>query len=153
MSAYGRAVLNGAIDHAVANFTFRDGPIATVIASRVTQSKVRSIDITAQNAYVQGDLMNKSVSIHRRLMNEYKGAKYRQESVVENIYIPMAEPLMLELQHFLSCIRDNHAPLVSVDDGLRAMQFAAQIGDLVRRTFNPTWQPAPADPQRAVSEG
>jgi predicted dehydrogenase len=152
VTAYGRAVLNGAIDHAVANFTFRDGPIATVIASRITQSKVRSIDITAQNAYVQGDLMNKSVSIHRRLMNEYKGAKYRQESVVENIYIPTAEPLMLELQHFLDCIRENRQPTVSVDDGLRAMQYAAQIGELARRASTPTWQPASAEAQRAMNE-
>ena len=141
VTACGRAVLNGATDHAVANFTFRDGPIATLIASRITQSKVRSIDITAQNAYVQGDLMNKSVSIHRRLMNEYKGAKYRQESAVENIYIPAAEPLVLEQQHFLNCIRENKPPIVSVEDGLKAMRYAAQISELARQSARPDWQP------------
>lgn len=134
VNALGRSVLNGAIDHAVANFCFRDGPIATVIASRVTQSKVRRIDITAQNAYVEGDLMSKSVAIHRRLMNEYKGAKYRQESVVENIYIPVAEPLLLELQHFVACIREQRQPQVPIEDGLRAMEFATRISELARQT-------------------
>jgi virulence factor len=152
VTACGRAVLNGAIDHAVANFNFREGPIATLIASRVTQTKVRTIDITAQNAYVQGDLMNKSVSIHRRLMNEYKGAKYRQESVVENIYIPMAEPLMLEQQHFLSCIHEKKQPIVSVEDGLRAMEYAAQISEMARKTARPDWQPVPVEAVRAPGE-
>jgi virulence factor len=145
VTACGRAVLNGAIDHAVANFTFREGPIATLIASRITQTKVRTIDITAQSAYVQGDLMNKSVSIHRRLMNEYKGAKYRQESVVENIHIPLAEPLALELQHFLSCIRENKQPIVSVEDGLKAMEYAVQISEMARKSSRPDWQPMPAE--------
>jgi virulence factor len=134
VTAFGRAVLNGAIDHAVANFCFQNGPIATLIASRVTQHKVRRIDITAQTAYVEGDLLSKSVSVHRRVFGEYVGGKYRQESVVENIHIPMAEPLVLQLQHFVGCIREKRQPVVSVENGLRAMQYAAQIVELVRST-------------------
>jgi predicted dehydrogenase len=134
VSAFGRTVLNGAIDHAVANFCFKNGPIATLVASRVTQQKVRRIDITAQTAYVEGDLLSKSVSVHRRVFGEYVSGKYRQESVVENIHIPVAEPLMLQLQHFIGCIREKRQPLVSVENGLRAMRYAAQIGDLVRAT-------------------
>jgi virulence factor len=153
VNALGRSVLNGAIDHAVANFCFRDGPIATVIASRVTQSKVRRIDITAQNAYVEGDLMSKSVAIHRRLMNEYRGAKYRQESVIENIYIPMAEPLMLELQHFVACIREQRQPQVPVEDGLRAMEFATQISEMARQTSRLDWKPAPGEAMREEERG
>jgi predicted dehydrogenase len=134
VTASGRAVMNGAIDHAVANFVFQNGPVATLIASRVTQSKVRRIDITAQNAYVEGDLLSKSVSIHRRLSHEYKGAKYRQESVVENIHIPVAEPLLLQLQSFVECVREKRQPLVSVEDGLRAIEYAATISDMARQS-------------------
>ena len=141
VTAVGRSVLNGAIDHCVANFTFREGPVATLIASRVTQSKVRRVDITAQNAYVEGDLLSKSVSVHRRLTNEYSGAKYRQESVVENIHIPLAEPLLLQLQHFLNCIRDHKQPIVSAEDGLQAMVFAARISEAARQTLRPDWRP------------
>jgi predicted dehydrogenase len=144
VTAVGRSVLNGAIDHCIASFTFHEGPVATLIASRVTQSKVRRVDITAQNAYVEGDLLSKSVSVHRRLTNEYAGAKYRQESVVENIHIPVAEPLLLQLQHFLGCIRDNKQPIVSVEDGLRAMEYAARISDMARQTSRPDWQPVSA---------
>ncbi len=152
VSAVGRSVLNGAIDHCIANFTFRDGPVATLIASRVTQSKVRRMDITAQNAYVEGDLLSKSVSIHRRLTNEYTGAKYRQESIVENIHIPVAEPLLLELQNFLSSIRENKQPIVSVEDGLRAMEYAARISELARQTSQPAREPAPDGAARTAPD-
>lgn len=153
VTASGRAVMNGAIDHAVASFVFQNGPIATLIASRVTQSKVRRVDITAQNAYVEGDLLSKSVSIHRRLMHEYKGAKYRQESVVENIHIPVAEPLLLQLEHFITCVRENRQPLVSVEDGLRAIEYAAKISDMARQSTSAAAQPLPAEVIREANQG
>lgn len=132
LTAYGRSIHNGATDHAVANFEFRSGPIATLIASRVTQHKVRAVDITAQNAYVEGDLLSKSLIISRRVYNEYVGGKYRQESVMERIHIPVAEPLMLQLQHFIACIRDGRTPEVPAEDGLRAMEVAAEIARSIR---------------------
>src|SRR3989304_5977478 len=79
LTAYGRSTYNGAIDHCVANFCFRDGPIATLIASRITQQKVRAVEMTARNAYVEADLLSKSLAIHRRVFSEYVSAKYRQE--------------------------------------------------------------------------
>ena len=134
VSGYGRSLHGGAIDHAVANFCFREGPIATLIASRITQQKVRSIDITARDAYVETDLLNKSIAIHRRVFSEYVSAKYRQESVSERIHIPAAEPLMLELDHFVNCIRENRSPKVPIEDGLRALEYAAQINESIQRT-------------------
>jgi predicted dehydrogenase len=144
VTAYGQSTHSGAIDHAVANFRFRDGPIATLIASRITQAKVRSIDITARNVTVEGDLLNKSLAIHRRVFGEYVSAKYRQESVIERIHIPVFEPLMLELQHFIGCIQEKRRPDVPAEDGLRAMLFATQIAEAVK---------APAPPSAVMAYG
>jgi len=137
VTAFGRSLQGNAIDHAVANFQFRDGPIATLIASRITQQKVRTIDITARNAYVEGDLLNKSLAIHRRVFGEYVSAKYRQESVIERIHVPVFEPLMLQLQHFVGCIREKRQPDVPAHDGLRAMQYAAHIAASVNSISQP----------------
>ncbi|HLF26120.1 MAG TPA: Gfo/Idh/MocA family oxidoreductase [Anaerolineae bacterium] len=137
VTACGRSLVGGAIDHAVANFSFRDGPIATLIASRITQDKVRTFDLTARNAYVEGDLLSKSIAVHRRVFSEFISAKYRQESVIERLHIPVAEPLLLELQHFIGCIQDQRQPDVSVEHGLRAMKYAAQIAESVRSMNQP----------------
>lgn len=130
-SAWGRSTNTGATDHAVAQLSFRDGPISTLFASRVTEQKVRAIKVIAEGAYVEADLLNKSILVHRRTFPQYldnhKTTKYRQESVIERIHVPMYEPLMLELRHFADCVRENHSPRVPGSDGLRALQLAEAI--------------------------
>jgi predicted dehydrogenase len=109
MTAFGLTAHNGAIDHAVVHLGFGSGPMVTLTASRVTEQKIRSIKVTALDAYVEADLLNKSISVHRRTTAEYlahnqRGIKYRQESILEGIHVPSQEPLFSELQHFVDCV-------------------------------------------------
>ena len=60
------------------------------------------------NQYKVGIEAPKSVSVHRRTTGEYlANNKYRQESTIERLQVPMAEPLFLELQHFAQSILDG----------------------------------------------
>jgi len=131
IDAWGRSITTGTIDHAVANVSFRNGPIATLFASRVTEQKVRAIEVIAEGAYIEADLLNKSVLVHRRTLPQYLDnhhiTKYRQESIIERIHVPMSEPLMLELRHFVDCVRGNCSNLVPGSDGLRALQLAEAV--------------------------
>lgn len=133
INAWGRSINTGAIDHAVANLSFRDGPIATLFASRITEQKVRMIEVIAQGAYVEADLLGKSVLVHRRTFPQYldnhQATKYRQESVIERIYVPMAEPLMLELRHFVESVVEGKSNIVPGKDGLYALQLAQAVAD------------------------
>ncbi|MDY6876458.1 MAG: Gfo/Idh/MocA family oxidoreductase [Chloroflexota bacterium] len=130
LHAWGRSINTG-VDHAVASLSFKGGPIATLFASRVTEQKVRAIEVIAEGAYVEADLLNKSVLVHRRTFPQYldnhNTTKYRQESVIERIHVPMFEPLMLELRHFTDCVRENHPSQVPGTDGLRALQLAEAV--------------------------
>ncbi len=133
INAWGRSINTGAIDHAVANLSFRDGPIATLFASRITEQKVRMIEVIAEGAYIEADLLGKSVLVHRRTFPQYldnhQATKYRQESVIEHIYVPMAEPLMLELHHFVESVVEGKPNIVPGKDGLYALQLAQAVID------------------------
>jgi len=133
INAWGRSINTGAIDHAVANLSFRDGPIATLFASRITEQKVRMIEVIAEGAYIEADLLGKSVLVHRRTFPQYldnhQATKYRQESVIERIYVPMAEPLMLELRHFVESVCEGKPNIVPGKDGLYALQLAQAVAD------------------------
>lgn len=136
VSAYGLTAFSGCIDHAVAHLCFSSGPILTLTASRVTEQKVRFIEVTALEAYVEADLLNKSLSVHRRTIGEYlnhnrRGVKYRQESIVERIFVPTLEPLFLELQHFVDCILHGSPPQVSARDGLNALRLVMDIRNTI----------------------
>jgi len=134
IEATGFTAFSGAIDHAVVQLRFAGWPIIELTASRVTEQKIRAIDVTALEAYAECDLLNKSVAIHHRTVGEYlhrqqssAGGGYRQESVVERIHVPTAEPLFLELEHFVDCVRTRQAPLVTATHGLATLRVAEEI--------------------------
>ncbi len=153
ITASGIVALSGEVDHAVVGLRFDHGPLLTLTASRLTEQKVRQVEVTAMEAYVQADLLNKSVAVHRSMVGEYlngsqRGVKYRQESIVERIHVPSAEPLYLELQHFIECIRTGRQPLVSARDGALALDLAHRIrqelqGSLLDAVSLRAKQPAP----------
>jgi predicted dehydrogenase len=118
------------------NFIFTDGPILSMTASRVTEEKVRTIDVTCREAYLECDLMGKTILAHRSTIGEYinaqkRGVKYRQESIIERINVPTFEPLYLELQHFTECILEGKPTFVTAQDGYQALKLAVQIREII----------------------
>jgi len=144
ISANGLMPFSADLDHVVAQLCFPGGPLVTLTASRVTEEKIRSIEVTAQEAYIAADMLNKSIAVHRRSSSVYtsnnsNGVKYHQESFIERILVPNHEPLVAEIRHFLQCVNDHCRPCVSVQDGYKALRLALQIHEHVH---NQMMQPA-----------
>jgi predicted dehydrogenase len=136
VQAIGMTVFSGTIDYATVALRFPTVPLMTLTASRVTEQKVRKIDISALEAFIEADLLNKSVSAHHGTIGEYvpngrSGGKYRQESVVERIHVPVAEPLYLELEEFVSCVQQRSKPMVTARNGLETLRLAEQIRHII----------------------
>ncbi|HEY5670172.1 MAG TPA: Gfo/Idh/MocA family oxidoreductase [Anaerolineales bacterium] len=136
MSAYGLTAYSGTIDHAIAQLIFEGGPMLTMTSSRLTEEKIRKIDVTCREAYIECDLLNKSISVHRSTFGEYlnsnrRGVKYRQEGIIERINIPSFEPLFLQLQHFVDCILEEKTPYVTAQDGYDALKLTLYIRDCI----------------------
>jgi len=136
IGAYGLMPFSSSLDHVVAQLYYSKGPLITLTASRVTEEKIRSVDVTTEEAFVEADFLNKSIFIHRGSSGEYSapnrtGVKYHQESIIERILVPNVEPLGMEIKQFLECISQKCAPSVSVDDGLKALRLAERIRGLV----------------------
>jgi predicted dehydrogenase len=134
MHAHGVKVFSGNLDHASATMSFPNNILVTMTASRITEQKVRSLNVACRQAYLECDLLNKSISVNRSTIGEYQNLNnraitYRQESIVEKIYIPGYEPLMLELQHFVDCVLGECKAEVSATDGLKALKLATAIRD------------------------
>ncbi len=118
-------------DVATAILAFENGVTATLTASRIAQQKIRRLEITERDAFVVADLLRQDVTVHRVSHDEYvssDGARYRQSGVIEIPFLERrGEPLALELEHFLDCVRKTCEPRVSGEDGLATLELALEV--------------------------
>jgi virulence factor len=131
----GRAVRSPVLDdYAVATLVFEDGLIGTLIASRITEEKIRRLSATTEESHVTVDYLRRSVERCRstRLEPDGGGSRtYRQESLLERVYVPMEEPLVAQLRSFLGCVRERTAPEVDLAMGIRCLAVVQEIRDSI----------------------
>ena len=126
VSASGFRVLTEAIDIANARIEFTDGCIASVSASRVSQSPVRKLRVFRHDAYVSADLQE------QRLRHVRKGAEGDTAGIVESEQsFARADELRAQAQAFFQAVRGHAAPLVTGEQGRQALALALQVGRLV----------------------
>jgi len=123
--AVGIPVLTSHIDIANVRMEFENGCTVNLTASRVSQEKVRKIRLFQHNGYLSIDfLTQKAVFASRKEQSEKEGFP---EILVEKIPIKKVDPLEMEIQSFLQCVRDRKPPKVSGRDGKRALDLALRI--------------------------
>jgi predicted dehydrogenase len=124
-------VFGGTEDFALAQIKFAEGTIAGLTASRVSQAKVRRLNITQQDAYISADLLRQTLAIHHYVASDYfydARTGFKQETVTEIPYLSRyGEPLRLELESFVESIVERKPPVVSGEDGTRALEIALRI--------------------------
>lgn len=123
VSAAGYHVLSDAIDIANARIEFADGCVASISASRVSQAPVRKLRVFRPDLYVSADLQG------HRLRMARKTARGIEES--EQAF-ERGDALAVQTAAFLAAVRERSAPLVSGEQGRRALALALQVGALVQ---------------------
>jgi predicted dehydrogenase len=141
VSATGMRVETDRLDHVEALLSFPSGIVASLTASRITEDKIRRIDVVARGRYVVADLLRRTLTIHRRASSEWqphgRDVRFRLDSVTQQVQLPSAEPLQLELADFATSIHEGRPPVVGPEDGIRAL-------DLVQRVQRAAEASAPA---------
>ncbi len=129
IDASGTPVLSNDIDIANARIVFKNGCIANVTASRVSNKTERKMRIFQNDAYLSVDFQNRELATYRKGDGElYPG--------IPNIHIQKdtfekSDALMSEIDHFLYCVETNTTPKVTGQDAKRALQTAIKISELL----------------------
>jgi predicted dehydrogenase len=123
VEAVGVPVLTDAPDIANARITFSNGCVANVTASRVSVKRERKIRFFQPDAYISIDYDQKRAQIYRR---PEKGASW-MDIRGETVEFREADALADEIDSFLDSVRSRVDPLVSGEEGLRALEIAALI--------------------------
>lgn len=128
--AHGRSIHTDTLDYCQALVTFEDGMCASLTASRVTEAKVRIAEITCEKAYITVDYVNRSVEISRKTnftLDVGHDFQYKQENIVEQVVVPIVEPLRAEFAHFAHCINTGDEVLTSGEMGKLALELSSRI--------------------------
>ncbi len=135
----GSSVFSDKDDLVNAQLKFENGCIANIIASRASQNQVRTLSVTQKDSFVVLDYTDQEIYVHRKSSSEHKLSKdslrYKQESLVERIFVHKDNPLKLELQHFLDCATNGSPRKVAIDNELYSLKIALDILSQFENSF------------------
>jgi predicted dehydrogenase len=136
IDAIGSPVFSGEIDIANARIRFANGCVANTTASRVSLKTERKLRIFEDAAYISLDLQQKILTLIRK--REGVPETGQLPVTIEEANLEQGDALKSEIESFLDCIRNNRRPIVSGEDGLRALETAIRITEQVHANLGAT---------------
>jgi predicted dehydrogenase len=137
--AVGLPVVTNKVDIANVRLEFESGCVANLTASRISTEKVRKLRFFQPGEYVSVDYGRQDV-LQLRVGQEEKFSLDQLLGIVgepADVPIPgvtvnkppvrVEEPLHSELKSFLDAVRHRSTPVVSLDDGRKALAVALEI--------------------------
>ncbi len=129
IDAIGSPVFSGEIDIANARIHFANGCVANATASRVSLKTERKLRIFEDAAYLSIDLQQKILTLIRKRQDATQAGQLPVS--IEEASFEQGDALKSEIESFLDCIRLKKQPVVSGEDGLRALETAIRITEQV----------------------
>jgi predicted dehydrogenase len=129
IDAIGTVVFSDEIDIANARIRFENGCVANATASRVSFKTERKLRVFVEDAYLSIDLHQKILTVIRK--RPAPVAEGQLPATIEEQSFDQGDALKAEIESFLDCIRTGKAPVVSGEDGLRALETAHRITEQV----------------------
>jgi predicted dehydrogenase len=138
ISASGVAVVSETPDIANARIEFDNGCVANLTASRISLKNMRKVRFFQRDAYISVDFLKRSSEIVRMRAVEGEPDPFAvtldlgqgrgfKEILFEKPEIKESNAIRDELSSFAQAITNNTTPVVSVRDGLRALEVAHMI--------------------------
>ena len=129
--ASGAAVVGDTLDIANARLEFPSGCVVNVTASRLSTRSERRMRVFQQSSCYTLDL-------HQRTLERYHlrdGEGTPEQRIAHTVQqFDEADSLLEEIRHFVACIQQHATPLVSGEDGLRALRTAVSLSARMRET-------------------
>lgn len=133
LHAVGISLMTPSTDLANVHMVFENGCVANLTASRISAKAERKMRIFQQNRYFSIDFV--APNSREYFTGEASGAG----AIVQEMPLDIqpGDALMVEIQSFLASVRGEKPPVVSGEDGLRAMSVSARVMEDIARNALP----------------
>ena len=137
ISSNGISVISKSPDIANARIEFENGCVANLTASRISLKNMRKFRIFQKNKYISIDFYKKDCEVV--IINDFdevnaengltlENAEGIKKTVtIDNSQIKDSNAILSELESFADSIEKNSTPIVSLNDGYKALKVALEI--------------------------
>lgn len=129
IDAVGAQVFSQDIDIANARLRFEGGCVVNTTASRVSLKQERKLRIFQDDAYLSVDLQQKILTVVRK--KEAGPIESPAQVSIDEQSFDQGDALRSEIDAFLHAVRTGEPPVVTGEDGLRALATAIKITESV----------------------
>ena len=132
----GEAVRSKQTDFATCLMDFGGKAHAIVNASRISQNKERSITVHTAESCIRADLLTRSIEIYKstNLTVDLKNDNtYKQDGVIQKVYVPIEEPLRAELVAFYNAIVCGSPIVPDGDAAVRAIRICEEVSNRAKK--------------------
>jgi predicted dehydrogenase len=123
--AVGLPILSGKVDIANVRLQFASGCVANFTASRVSTERVRKLRFFQPKQYISLDYGRQDVTVFS--VGESGVPSVNPQIGISKPATAAGEPLLAELKAFLAAVRERSKPIVSLEEGRRALEVALEI--------------------------
>jgi predicted dehydrogenase len=148
IEANGVAIITDKIDIANARIKFKNGCVANLTASRISQKKMRKMRIFQKNAYISIDFMKNQSELFSMLnendtnvkpnafiIGPFEYDKKRIKILYENKTVSTVNPMKYELNKFFNSIVNDIKPEVDIEAAVEAVKAAQMITDKINESI------------------
>ena len=137
INASGVSVISNSPDIANARIEFENGCVANLTASRISLKNMRKSRFFQKDAYISVDFLEKKVEVVKMkdapenpgsfdmILQNAEGVK--KQIYFENPEIENNNAILDELETFANAIENDSEPIVTLQDGAKALRVALQI--------------------------
>ncbi|HCW93622.1 Gfo/Idh/MocA family protein [Flexistipes sinusarabici] len=137
VEAKGSKVYSNLPDFASVNLIFENNAVANIIVSRITQKKDRTLSISQEDTFVFLDYTNQDINIYRKGSSQHifgeRELRYKNEYITERLFVYKDNPLMLEIRHFVDCVKGNVVRMIPVEHELRSLKLALKVDEIISK--------------------
>ena len=144
IDANGVAIITDKIDIANARIKFENGCVANITASRISLNKMRKMRLFQKSAYISIDFLQNTSEVFRLddgksdnsnsiALTEFVQGDNKVKIFYEKPPVKEVNSMKYEMNKFLDSIVNDEEPIVTLEDGLQALEVANEIVNLIER--------------------
>lgn len=121
-----------ALAHAV--LVHSNGTISRIMASKITEKRIRQIAVTCPEMYVEADLLQKELVLHRKTVAQ-RYADLSLASVREAVFVPHEEALLGQLLAFAGYCRGRDCAVPAAVPTVEAAVASMELAEVIRKSI------------------